>query len=278
MIKGKHGQFQFFNKDFFIGKSLKEYGEYSEIELQLLLNFIKKGDIVLDVGSNIGSFTIPFSKKVGNTGKVLAFEPQPEVFKLLKKNIQLNHSTNIQSFQIGLGNNNETVKLKKIKYNEVGNFGGVSLKNIQKNSKAFLSDNDFFKVNIYKLDEINIIKKCHFIKIDVEGMEVEVLEGAKKIISKHRPILFLENDFSTPNKLNRYLLDNDYDIFWVITSLFNKDNFFSNNKNFFIGENDLILASYNIIGFPKEKKVKIHLQKIENGSTLPSEIYLKYIN
>ena len=84
-IDTKHGSFQFCVNDEFIGTALKEYGEFSEIELSIMSNFIEKGDFVFDVGANIGCFSVPFAKKVGSNGKVYAFEPQPFINKLLKK-------------------------------------------------------------------------------------------------------------------------------------------------------------------------------------------------
>ena len=69
-ISSRHGILNFCNSDLMIGKSLREYGEFSEIELSGMKKFIKDGDIVLEIGANIGCFTIPFSKIVGKRGKV----------------------------------------------------------------------------------------------------------------------------------------------------------------------------------------------------------------
>ena len=102
-VNAKHGSFQFCVNDQFIGRALKEYGEFSEIELSIMSKFIKKDDIVFDVGANIGAFTIPFAKKVEKNGKVLAFEPQPNVHNLLKNNVKLNNLDNVELFQKGVG-------------------------------------------------------------------------------------------------------------------------------------------------------------------------------
>ena len=69
-IKTKHGTFCILSSDLYIGNSLKKYGEYSEIELSIMTQFIKSEDYIFDIGSNIGAFTIPFSKKVGKLGKL----------------------------------------------------------------------------------------------------------------------------------------------------------------------------------------------------------------
>ena len=63
-IEAKHGVFKFILNDQFIGNAINEYGEFSEIELSIMNKFIEKNDIVFDIGSNIGAFTIPLQKKL----------------------------------------------------------------------------------------------------------------------------------------------------------------------------------------------------------------------
>ena len=83
-VSGKHGVFKFFNNDIYVGSSLREYGEFSEIEYSMMEKFVQDGDTVIDVGANIGCFTVPLAKKVGFTGRVIAFEPQLKIYGLLK--------------------------------------------------------------------------------------------------------------------------------------------------------------------------------------------------
>ena len=85
----KYGYFEYFNSDIFIGKSLKEYGEYSDIELNVMLNFIKPSDVVFDIITNMLYHT--FARRVGLSGKVYCFEPQESVFKLLENNVNMNN-------------------------------------------------------------------------------------------------------------------------------------------------------------------------------------------
>ena len=133
-IDTKHGCFQFCVNDEFIGTALKEYGEFSEIELSIMSNFIEKGDFVFDVGANIGAFTIPFAKKVGENGKVFTFEPQPNVHNLLKNNVKLNNLDNVELFQKGIGIKNEIIKIDEMDFSNTGNFGGFTLSSKYSNS------------------------------------------------------------------------------------------------------------------------------------------------
>ena len=112
-IEAKHGVFKFILNDQFIGNAINEYGEFSEIELSIMNKFIEKNDIIFDIGSNIGAFTIPFAKKVGENGEVFAFEPQPFIFNLLKHNVKLNKLKNVNLFKNGVGERKKILKLMK---------------------------------------------------------------------------------------------------------------------------------------------------------------------
>ena len=128
------------SSDLYIGNSLKLYGEYSEIELSIIMKFIKKGDYVFDIGSNIGAFTVPFLKKIGKSGKVFLnrFEPQKEIYEILKINVEKNKKYNIELFRSGVGLEKTTIDLTFINYNVVDNFGGVSL--VQNKDNPFFPD------------------------------------------------------------------------------------------------------------------------------------------
>ena len=155
-----------------------ERDNYEKRQADIVKKNIKKGDTVIDIGANIGYYTILFSKLVGKKGKVIAFEPEPSNFKLLKENIEINNCKNVVPFNVALSDS----KGKKELYFNPENRGGCSLKN--KNLKNVL------KVRTMPLDDI--IKKANFIKIDVEGAEAEVLEGADKILKQNNLILMIE--------------------------------------------------------------------------------------
>lgn len=168
---------------------------FEEPELEYVSHFLKEGDIVFEIGANIGLHALTEALVVGDNGKVFAFEPAPETFSLLQENIVLNGFTNIKAFNIGLSNTQ-----------------AVSDLNISKNYDAWntlvdktkLPDNkDIFEktveVTLDTLDnfiEKNKIdsKKIAMIKIDVEGWEKFVLEGARCLLSDFAPLLMVEFD------------------------------------------------------------------------------------
>ena len=245
-VKAKHGVFSFCHFDEYIGLSLREYGEFSEIELSLMSKFIMKDDVVFDIGSNIGAFTVPFAKKVGELGQVYAFEPQKVIYELLQDNVNKNKLKNVKVFNVGMGKKKEELELNEIDYSKVGNFGGVSFKY---DSSSFTKNikNKKYKVKITNLNEFMEIEKCNFMKIDVELMELDILTGGKNFLKKFRPILWIENHQFYPNEINKFLLENDYNAYWAYSNMFNESNYFINDNNYF-GE----LATLNTLAIPKE--------------------------
>jgi len=248
-VNAKHGIFHFCHFDEFIGKSFREYGEYSELELKTILEFINEGDVIFDIGANIGCFSVPFAKKVGSNGKVYAFEPQKFIFNLLKKNAVCNELNNLQIFNNAIGDANTILELNDFDYSQSGNFGGITLTENYDNSVcAKIKGTKKNKIKTLTLNNFLNLKKCNFLKIDVELMESNVLKGAKEFIKKFRPIIWIENHLGYPNYLNKYLLKINYKPFWAATMMYNPDNHFISDKNYY--EN---ILTYNTLAMPKEK-------------------------
>ena len=249
-VNGRHGMFHFCHFDEFIGLSIREYGEYSELELQTILKFINHGDVIFDVGANIGCFSVPFAKKVGLNGKVYAFEPQKFIFNVLKKNITCNELNNVQIFNNAVGSTNTSLELNDFDYSQPGNFGGIGLKKNYDNSYcAKIKGTKKNKIKTLTLNNFLNLKKCNFLKIDVEFMELSVLKGAKDFINKFKPIIWIENHRAYPNYLNKHLLKINYKPFWAATMLYNPNNHFINDNNYYAN-----VATFNILAVPKEKE------------------------
>ena len=252
-VDAKHGIFHFCHFDEFIGMSIREYGEYSELELKTILKFINEGDVIFDIGANIGCFSVPFAKKVGSNGKVYAFEPQKFIFNLLKENIKCNELNNVQIFNNAIGGKNRTLELNDFDYSQPGNFGGIGLKEDYDNSYcAKIKGTKKNKIKTLTLNNFLNLKKCNFLKIDVELMELSVLKGAKDFINKFKPIIWIENHREYPNCLNKHLLTINYKPFWATTMLYNPNNYFINDNNYYVNA-----ATFNTLAVPKEKEFLI---------------------
>ncbi len=220
----RHGLFMFNRNDRFIGRSLDYYGEWCESELDLLLRFCGEGDVIIDVGANIGSHTVTFATAVGATGAVYALEPQRMAFQLLCGNIALNILTNVHTLQKAASAQAGHAKISVPPWNEPHNFGAVSILN-----QSFPGD----EVEVVTLDSL-ALPACRLIKIDVEGMEPEVIAGARETIEKCRPVLFVENN--TVEHAARTIAaieQSGYRAWWHLGLYYNAQNFYRNKENIF---------------------------------------------
>jgi FkbM family methyltransferase len=139
------------------------------------------GDVVVDVGAAFGFYSILASRNVGEAGRVIAIEPQPDNFGLLNLNIRLNKLTNVTTLNYAVYSKEEELPL----YSSYSILSERSEKNKM----------DFVKVKGYTLDyllrDLNGIKKANWIKIDVEGAELDVLRGAHNILSESNNLFLL---------------------------------------------------------------------------------------
>ncbi len=165
---------------------------HKDIETELfafLRNNLKKGMTIIDIGANIGVYSLFFGKYTGSSGQVFSFEASPETFQQLKWNIELNNAANIQPFNFALSNKKEMMTLFSHAYNDGENS---LIKNKDNNSgiptQAITFDELWFN-DINKKDAIKIID---LIKIDIEGWELYALEGMTRLIEKYSPSIMME--------------------------------------------------------------------------------------
>ncbi len=223
--------------DRYVGQSILAYGEFSEGEAQMFRQLVGAGDVVLEAGSNIGAHTVLISRLVGEGGAVFAYEPQRIVFQTLCANLALNQCVNVVAKQQGLGSMPGQMVLPNVDPRQVNNFGGLSL----------LTQGPGERVDITTIDQL-ALQRCKLIKADVEGMEAEVLGGARQTIERCRPLLYLENDRAEKSaELISLAMGLGYRLWWHVTPLFNPDNFLKNPNNVFGG-----VVSINLLGQPAE--------------------------
>ncbi len=233
--------------DQYIGRSFDCYGEYSQGEIDLFEQVIAEGQMVLDVGANIGSFTVYFARKVGVSGMVHAFEPQRLVFQTLCANIALNSFAHVYCHPCALGVEPGNILVPQVVPWGHHNFGGLAL------GEHDVGDS----VPVLTLDDLQL-HACHFIKIDVEGMELAVLQGGQQLLQRCAPVLYVENDRQEKaGALVRFLDKLGYEMYWHMPLLYNPDNFFQNRHNTFgnIGSHNMLClpksAKHVVNGFPK---------------------------
>jgi FkbM family methyltransferase len=162
----------------------------------------KEGDIVIDVGAHFGRYTIIASKRVGPNGKVIAIEAHPQNFELLNRNIKLNNLNNIISLNYAAFSKQTTVKLY-LKSDEPSDaIYNTLISNRVKST-------DFLEVQANTLDYLlqsNLVnlEKVNWIKIDVEGAELEVLRGSINVLANSKDIVLLIEIHTLSDGKNHY--------------------------------------------------------------------------
>ncbi|MDD4383008.1 MAG: FkbM family methyltransferase [Candidatus Shapirobacteria bacterium] len=172
--------FYYLPDDKYVGQrvALEKYEPYLT---DLMLSKIKAGDVVLDIGANIGYDTVLFADKVGNNGKVIAIEPDSINFEILQKNIKENKLFNVVAVQAAMGSENKKMGIYESKenYGDHRMWGnGPSVPVFCRRLDDLLRELEFTKID--------------FIKMDVQGFEPLVIEGGKETIEKSKPIIFFE--------------------------------------------------------------------------------------
>lgn len=146
--------------------------------------FIKKGSIVLDIGSNFGQMSTLFSKLVGDEGLVYAFEADDFVFEILKKNLEANNCKNvIPIFGAVYNQTGKELVFPKQDFERFKAFGSYGIDPSAKNGRI---------VKSLKIDDIDFQKNISFVKVDIQGSDLFALQGAKDTLKKHKPPVLFE--------------------------------------------------------------------------------------
>lgn len=186
---------------------------YEPFETEIVKNTVRRGDIVLDLGANIGYYTLLMAQLVGSEGKVFSFEPEPKNFILLQKNVEINNFKNVFLKECAVGKKSGQTKLFLSEF-------GPAMHRIYESEYCHKP----IEIRIVALDdyfENNEIKnKISFMKIDVEGSEFSCLQGMRSILKENKKIKLLMEfmpdalrDYgSDPQKLLDFLVDNSFQV------------------------------------------------------------------
>ena len=183
-------------------------GGWEKLTTEMFKKVVKEGDVVLDLGANIGYYTLLAARLVGKTGKVYAFEPEPTNYSLLCKNVELNDYQHVAAMQKAVSDTSGTVKL----YVDKEDTGAHSIYQPEE-------EKDFVEVESVTLDGFFKDKdhRINVIKMDVEGAEMAAFTGMAGLIRENQNLkMFVEFYFpgdrsssNTPEEFASMLLD-DY--------------------------------------------------------------------
>jgi FkbM family methyltransferase len=179
-------KYALFPNDNAVTSSIIEGWQYEPYIFDFLkINCIETyGKDIVDVGANNGNFAVEFSHLVGDNGKVHSFEPQRIIYYQLCTNVFINGLDNVYCHNVAIGDKKGIVYLEEPNYmnKEPVNFGDVRIKKAKENNVIV----DLKRLDDYHFDDVV------FIKIDVQGYELLVLDGALSTIERHRPYIFIE--------------------------------------------------------------------------------------
>ena len=174
-----------------IQRKLIEDGVHEWAETAILPTFVRRGWTAFDVGANIGYYSLILSRLVGPEGRVYAFEPNPLARERLEEHVAINGTSNVEVTSLALG---ERLGEGRFRFDpdaptshEVPNWGSWSLARSRRagNVNVTFSTADL-------VVRACAIERVHFMKIDVEGLELSVLRGAREILHRHRPFCLVE--------------------------------------------------------------------------------------
>jgi len=181
--KTRYGQLLYPDKDTSIGKALTHYGECHYEKIEFLKSHINPGDVVIDVGADIGLITIPLAQKLGDSGYIVAFEQQLLLYYTLCGNIALNNLNNAHAFLRIVSDENGVIKsVPPIDISQEGNYTKFE-------SKEAVSLG--YAVSTVNIDSLNLRSPA---LIKIKGDTYNAILGGKETIKRTKPFIYLETE------------------------------------------------------------------------------------
>lgn len=235
-----------FTHDIYVSRSLAVYGEYTAAETEIFNQLVVPGATVVEVGANIGSHSVFLARKCA-PGAFYAFEPQQRVFQLLCANLTINGITNASAYPEALGGTEGYANLAVPRYDNPDNVGGATLSALNETPAG-----GWRRTRVSTLDSWQL-PACDFLKIDVEGWEQQVLEGATQTITRFRPAMYVENDRASQQAALIDLINQlGYRMYWHVANLFRPNNFNAVPDDIFRST-----ASLNMLCIPRDRNIPV---------------------
>ena len=195
---------------------------------------IKPGDVVVDIGANLGYFSIIFSKLIRPNGKLISIEPVPVFYNLLAKSLKGKRNCTVYNYALGLENKNITMSIP----NE-GGFFRTGLAQVAENASA--QNYNFESTMIKGSQLLSNLTKIDYIKCDIEGYEKYVLPELFELLLKFKPIVQVETISTIANPVFKFMEDLNYARFNLINGQL--------IKNYALGED---MGDYLFVPVEKE--------------------------
>lgn len=179
-----------YNRAGYGGRGIYLFRDSLEPELCHLHRFLAPGNVFLDIGANVGVFTVKAAKEVGKAGLVIAVEPFIETAFRLSSNVQANGYDNVRVRNFCIGRNTQHARLH-LNNGKPNSFSLVS--------KGHANSVSVLCVSLDDLCQWEQLDRLDYLKIDAEGAEAEILEGGQNAIKRFRPIVQIEQTIRKAN-------------------------------------------------------------------------------
>lgn len=255
----RHGTMVWPKADDTIGRALSLYGEFAEGENRVMGRYVQPGDVAVDVGANVGTTVLPLARAVTATGQVIAFEPQPLMAQCLQTALSLNENFNVRVICAALADHPGWARIPAPDIAQGGNYGAMAL------------GTRGLQVPMMRLDDLEL-PSCALLKIDVEGYEWAVIQGAEQHLLRHRPVVYLEAKRipGTASYLD-WLMQNGWFCYWHFAFFYRADNFRGNKENVFGVTGDM-----NVLAIPADRNQPDDLPRIQGPDEDWRLVYAPY--
>jgi FkbM family methyltransferase len=180
--------------------------------LAQILQMLGTNLTVLDIGANFGTYSLALAQCIGEQGKIHSFEPQRLIYNLLVGTMALNSLTNVFCHHLALGDKEGKLEIPQFDYSQPLNFGSIEFAAEQSEPLTQQRKHDPKNAEYVRLTTVDsfAFPAVHLMKIDAEGMEMQVLLGASETLRRCRPVLYLEFLKSDKAALHKHVADLDY--------------------------------------------------------------------
>lgn len=198
-----------------VGSQIFNTQSFDKREVDLALSLLSKRKdiygsniVALDCGANIGVHTVEWAKHMYGWGEVLAFEAQERLYYALAGNIAINNCSNARATWSAVGGECGVINIPKINYDRPASFGSLELRPSKTNEDigqpVKYDSASTYEAPLLSIDSLKL-SRVDFIKIDVEGMEAEVLRGAKATLQRCKPMMLIEHIKTKKSDLEKLL-------------------------------------------------------------------------
>ncbi len=224
--EGRFGPMIYMDNDFFVGRAMENYGEYKYFAIDLLARLVKEDDVIVDVGANIGTFTVPFARLVPK-GYLIAFEAQPTIFNILCGNVAINNLFNVTTAQRAVANSDgEPLYVPETNYaGKPSDFSEIQLVKQRDGNFSMLA-------HTIKIDSLGLAK-LKLLKVNANGMELDVLKGGLETIKRANPIIYVSTLHTGVTQIKDLLSGLGYKCRVHEFPMFNPENYNKNSMDIF---------------------------------------------